>query len=313
MDPLSIAASIVGITMAALQSAQFLTNLIDSIAEAPATVAGISTDLLAIQATLQSLARALQEGSSQILLSEQVKHAVENCHTACRTFQMQVEHWTKHSTKDKMFWMDRWKLGLFGLERIKIFREQLGNCKSTLSIALSTATTVTMFRQDNVMQEMKDMMLKYHEDILQQQLDRANTETAKTEDVIQQLTTRGGESGPVSQDRESEQSRQEILREFGRQEATHNVLRDMCIEALSQTVYERTGQKIKGVTATNNSSALAGFINASGEELRIDQDISDVAADNWSIAAAGVIKNMDFNAMVSGKPGQSGRDIMREL
>lgn len=141
MDPLSIAASIVGITMAALQSAQFLTNLIDSIAEAPATVAGISTDLLAIQATLQSLARALQEGSSQILLSEQVKHAVENCHTACRTFQMQVEHWTKHSTKDKMFWMDRWKLGLFGLERIKIFREQLGNCKSTLSIALSTATT----------------------------------------------------------------------------------------------------------------------------------------------------------------------------
>lgn len=163
------------------------------------------------------------------------------------------------------------------------------------------------------MQEMKDMMLKYHEDILQQQLDRANTETAKTEDVIQQLTTRGGESGPVSQDRESEQSRQEILREFGRQEATHNVLRDMCIEALSQTVYERTGQKIKGVTATNNSSALAGFINASGEELRIDQDISDVAADNWSIAAAGVIKNMDFNAMVSGKPSQSGRDIMREL
>jgi hypothetical protein len=141
MDPLSITASIVGITMAALQSTQFLTKAIDNIRGAPATVTSISTDLRAVQPTLQSLARALQDNSSPITLGEQIKHAVENCDIACRAFQTQVEHWTKHSTEDKMFWMVRWKVGLFGLERIKTFREQLGDCKSTLTVALSTATT----------------------------------------------------------------------------------------------------------------------------------------------------------------------------
>ena len=74
----------------------------------------------------------------------------------------------------------------------------------------------------------------------------------------------------------------------------------MCKEALSKIEYERMGQKIKGVKATNSSSALAGFINTSGEELKIDQNISDVTADSQSIAVAGVIKNVDFKDL---RPG----------
>jgi hypothetical protein len=140
MDPLSITASIAGITMAALQSAQFLTKTIDNIRGAPATVTSISTDLRAVQPLLQSLARALQDSSSQIILSEQIKHAVENCDIACRAFQTQVGHWTKHSTEDKMFWMDRWKIALFGLEQINTFRGQISAYKGTISVALSTAT-----------------------------------------------------------------------------------------------------------------------------------------------------------------------------
>jgi hypothetical protein len=51
---------------------------------------------------------------------------------------------------------------------------------------------------------------------------------------------------------------------------------------------------ICSIKATNYSAAVAGFINTSGEALNITQDISDVTADNWSVAAAGVIKNVDF-------------------
>jgi hypothetical protein len=160
-----------------------------------------------------------------------------------------------------------------------------------------------MSRQENMMQEMKDIMLKHHEGVLQQQIARATTETANTECAMQQLTTSGGEFRSLLQDRGSEQSSREYFHELERQRVTHKVLKEICTEALSQIVYERTGQKIKSVTATNNSSALAGFINTSGEESRIDQDISDVTADNWSIAAAGVIKNMDFNNLRPGGPG----------
>jgi hypothetical protein len=39
-----------------------------------------------------------------------------------------------------MYWVDRWKVGLFGLERIKTFRGQMSDCKGTLIVALSTAT-----------------------------------------------------------------------------------------------------------------------------------------------------------------------------
>jgi hypothetical protein len=160
-----------------------------------------------------------------------------------------------------------------------------------------------MSRQENVMQEMKDMMLKYHEGVVRQQITQANTETAEVECSMQQLTARGGELSLVLQDQDSEQSRQKVLQELGQQQVAINILKDICEEALSHTVFERTGQKIKGVKATNNSSALAEFINTSGEESRIYQDISDVTADNWSISAAGVIKNMDFRDMRPGGPG----------
>jgi hypothetical protein len=140
MDPLSITAAVVGITTAALQSVQFLVQTIDNIKEAPDTIKGVNTDLRVVQPVLQSLISTVQHSSSEIVLSKQIEHAVANCERACRTFQLQVEHWMKHSTEDKMFWMDRWKVGLFGLERIKTFRAQLSDCKGTLSIALSTAT-----------------------------------------------------------------------------------------------------------------------------------------------------------------------------
>lgn len=144
-DPLSITASIVGITTAALQSVQFLVQTIDNVKGAPDILRGVTTDLRVIQPVLQSLIGSAQDASSQIVLSEQIKNAVENCERACGTFRSQVKHWMENSTQDKMFWVDRWKVGLFGLERIKTFRGQLNDCKGTLSIALSTATVYQSF------------------------------------------------------------------------------------------------------------------------------------------------------------------------
>jgi hypothetical protein len=151
--------------------------------------------------------------------------------------------------------------------------------------------------------EMKDMMLKQNEAILQQEIVRADSQTAEIECSLQQLSV-----GSNTEPSESEQSRKELLQEIRQQQASSNTLRKMCEEALSRTVYERTGQKIKGIKATNYSSALTGFINTSGEELKIDQDISDVSADNRSIAVAGVIKDLNFKDLrPSGPADDMGR------
>jgi hypothetical protein len=148
------------------------------------------------------------------------------------------------------------------------------------------------------MKEMKDMMLQQNETVLQRETERAASETVEIERSLQQLSV--GASTELSE--ESEQSRQELLKEIRKQQASNDTFRKMCEEALSRTVYERTGQKITGVKATNYSSALAGFINTSGEESKINQDISGVIADNWSVAVIGVIKNLDFKDLRSGGP-----------
>ena len=140
MDPLSVTASVVGITTAALASTQFLVKTIDNVKDAPATIKDISADLRAVESVLQDLNAKAQDGSSQIIQSNQIGPAVENCDRACKAFQLQVERWMQHSEEDKIFWISRWRIGLFGQERIKTFKGQLSDCKSTLNVALTTAT-----------------------------------------------------------------------------------------------------------------------------------------------------------------------------
>src|SRR5947208_9673826 len=139
-DPLSVTASVVGITTAALQSVQFLAKTIDTIKDVPDTIKSIRADLQAVEPVLHHLNKALQGDASQIVLSDQIKPAVEHCNRACTTFQSLLDHWMRHSTEEKTFWMDRWRVGLFGQERIKAFKGKLNDCKGTLNIALSTAT-----------------------------------------------------------------------------------------------------------------------------------------------------------------------------
>ena len=42
--------------------------------------------------------------------------------------------------------MDRWKVGLFGQERINTFKGQLNDCKSTLNVAFVNGHHVTCLR-----------------------------------------------------------------------------------------------------------------------------------------------------------------------
>ncbi len=139
-DPLSVTASVVGIATSALMSLQFLSTTIDNIKDAPDTIRNIKSDLLAVEPVLRSLDTAARSDGTQIVLSGEVKSAIVNCDRACTDFQALLGRWMKHSSEEKTFWVDRWRVGLFGQERIKAFQGRLNDCKSTLTVALSTAT-----------------------------------------------------------------------------------------------------------------------------------------------------------------------------
>jgi hypothetical protein len=262
---------------------------------------------------LQDLNAKVQDGSSQIIRSNQIGPAVENCDRACKAFQLQVDRWMKHSKEDKIFWISRWKIGLFGPDKIKTFKGQLNDCKSTLNVALTTATLFVSLQnylilivanrldrlavagQKELAKEQKDSILKANEADLEHELTRAGKEMVEIEQSRQLLTV----GGSTELDEESEQSKQELLRELERQQASSTALRDMCKETLSRTVYERTGQNIKGIKATNDGITLAGFNNTFGEELNMNQDISDISADNRGFVVVGVAKNIDFKDLRS--------------
>jgi hypothetical protein len=149
---------------------------------------------------------------------------------------------------------------------------------------------LAVVNQKELAKEQKDSILKANEADLEQELTRAGKEMVEIEQSLQRFTV----GGSTERDKESEQSKQELLQELEKQQAASTALRNMCEEALSRTVYQRTGQKIKGIKATNDGIALAGFINVPGEELNINQDISDVSADNRGFVIVGVANNVDI-------------------
>ncbi|RSL42674.1 hypothetical protein CEP54_015403 [Fusarium duplospermum] len=95
------------------------------------------------------------------------------------------------------------------------------------------------------------------------------------------------------------EDKQDLIHELGQQRAMINAYQGICEKALKTVVFERTGQIIRDVKVTDNSVVLTGFVNAEGEEMRIEQGISQIAADGRSIAVAGVVNNVDFVALYS--------------
>ena len=142
-DPLSITASVVGITTAAIGSVNFLYTTISDIKDVPTALGNIESDLRAVEPVLQKLLTELEREDSQMLLTDAMKGAVENCNSACSVFKERLDHWMRHATKYKTSWAertDRARVGIFEQGTMNIFKGRLNDCKSTLNIALSTSS-----------------------------------------------------------------------------------------------------------------------------------------------------------------------------
>ena len=142
-DPLSITASVLAITTAAIASVKFLHTTIGEIKDAPTALRNIRSDLGAIEPVLQKLCTESESEGSQLILVNDIKGAVENCNSACSTFQRSLNHWMRHATRYKAFWAewtDRVKVGILEQGTINVFKGRLNDCKSTLVVALSTSS-----------------------------------------------------------------------------------------------------------------------------------------------------------------------------
>ena len=143
------------------------------------------------------------------------------------------------------------------------------------------------------MKEVKDSMLKSNEIRLDEENERANRELAIIENSLKQLSI----SIRDEFNEESKWNLEQLLEEMQEQKASNEVFRKTCEEAILKTrnIHNGIEQDIKNTKADNNSRAVAGLVNTSGEVRKIKQNISDTSAIRESFAGAGIFQGLDLS------------------
>lgn len=284
-DPLSVAASVVGIAGAALQSIHFLVTTIDRIQDAPKVLKGITSDLKAIEPVLKDLAAGLQpgDGSPPDNRGSNILLAAKNCQDACEDFGDQLTLWMRHSKKDKMFWLDRWNVAFFGQTTMDIFTGNLRACKETLTIALTSETFTAVRGLQRSVEAFQPVPNAVDTKVRPAHVQGRVVELSREESRLDQQLVSVQYEGVVVQKRVNQV--QELLRQLSKQQETNTLL--------GETI-GRAKQNIRNVKARNQGVALTGFINTQDEASKPDQDISDIEADNKGFVIAGMANNINI-------------------
>ncbi|PTB40448.1 hypothetical protein M441DRAFT_48280 [Trichoderma asperellum CBS 433.97] len=130
MDPLSIAASVIGVVTPALHG---------TIRDAPNAIRLMKDDLLTIDNSLTSL-QAVSEQQWKSLgdsVVAQLEPAIELYTNSCDKFRTSLGRWTRHSDDGKLSWRDQAVVGVLKQGQIKSMSEQLQGCKFLLQLSPS--------------------------------------------------------------------------------------------------------------------------------------------------------------------------------
>jgi hypothetical protein len=141
-DPLSITASVVGITVPALHGVRLLLEDLQQLKEAPKTVKRLSEDVQSVETSLKLL-QSVGEREWDLLgasVLDESKATISSCTQACNLFRTDLQHWTRHSEGGKLAWQDRTSVGFFKQGQTKAMSEQLQNCKLSINSVVSIAT-----------------------------------------------------------------------------------------------------------------------------------------------------------------------------
>jgi hypothetical protein len=133
-DPLSIAASVVSITVPALHGTRLLLENLQQLKDAPKTVKRLVEDVHSVDTALK-LVQGVEDREWELLgvgVAQQSKTTISSCTQACDLFRTDLQRWTRHSDDRKLAWRDQANVGFFKQGQIKAMSEQLSNYKLTI-------------------------------------------------------------------------------------------------------------------------------------------------------------------------------------
>lgn len=142
MEPLSVAAGVVGIVVPALHGTRILLDGLQRIIDAPKAVESLNAALTSIDTVLQSLqsidVTEWHLFGDSVLVSS--KTAIEGCKNACENFRSELLRWTKRSRDGRLSWRTRAKIGFFKEHQVQAMSEHLQTCKITCTLVFGVAT-----------------------------------------------------------------------------------------------------------------------------------------------------------------------------
>lgn len=140
-EPLSVAASVVGVAVPALHGIRLLLDDLQKLKDAPKTVKRLEEDVRSVDNALTTL-QSVEDQQWQSLgtpVAEGSKKTISSSVKACDQFRNQLQRWTKHSEDGRLTIKDRANLGFFKQGQIKAISEQLQNCKLSVNFVVSIA------------------------------------------------------------------------------------------------------------------------------------------------------------------------------
>ena len=148
-DPLSVISSVVGVGIAALQSAKLLFELADGIKNAPEEIKAISNDTHAFYDVVFSLETSLkdadvlsvvQENTAMVAMVANLEKPLRNCSTTLGQLMLKIRDRVKPSVDGKSYKFSSSAQWYFTKKDIKEVLDRLEQNKATLNAALNTIT-----------------------------------------------------------------------------------------------------------------------------------------------------------------------------
>ncbi|KAF2820271.1 hypothetical protein CC86DRAFT_333637 [Ophiobolus disseminans] len=268
-EPLSITASVVGITVPALHGMRLLSEDLQQLKEAPKTVKRLSEDVQSVETSLKLL-QVVGEREWDLLgtsVLDESKATISSCTQACNLFRTDLQRWTRHSEGGKLAWQDRTSVGFFKQGQIKAMSEQLQNCKLSINSVVSIATLYSSVRHTHITEDIRGTM-----SLVQAEIKGAVTTTDKQLVVLESKL----EDMNLSSDDEKvagpKEGRAEALQQLEEERKALQVSRTLLDELLSKAQEESVAKAAiknqdSSTTVTNvtfgkqNSGQQAGVIN----------------------------------------------------
>jgi hypothetical protein len=139
---LPTAAAIVGLVVPALHITRLLRDDVKRIKDAPQEIKDLSADIDSYTDCLELLQSVQQQEWDKLgaEAADKTQKAVRSRKDACTGFHTQLKEWTKHSDSDgKLSRRDRFQIGFFEKEQIKVLQRQLQSGKASLNNTVAVA------------------------------------------------------------------------------------------------------------------------------------------------------------------------------